>query len=403
MERTDEKCGVARKSDGLPVLNRQSADDRKSAMDVREQFHWLLLSRLPGCGDAVLRRLLAQHRDPFAILEAPASQWRAAGADEALLSQLRGWRIRGDAHPAHQRALRDQERLRDCGADLLVLGGADYPARLAEIYDPPPFLYAGGDRGCLHGAMLAIVGSRRAGAMGLRSAREFAAGLVEAGYAVCSGMALGIDGEAHRGALRSGGKTVAVMATGIEGRYPRRHRGLADEIRRQGVLVTELPPGTPPRREHFPRRNRLISGLGLGVLVVEAAMRSGSLVTARMALEQNREVFALPHSIYDPGGGGCHYLIRQGARLVETPADILEELALFSEPRLEPKSGPAPVPGIGAPEHLRPLYAMIGYAPVSVDELARMESADPARVLSGLVELQLLDLIESRDGLYMRK
>jgi len=286
-------------------------------MDVREQFHWLLLSRLPGCGDAVLRRLLAQHRDPFAILEAPASQWRAAGADEALLSQLRGWRIRGDAHPAHQRALRDQERLRDCGADLLVLGGADYPARLAEIYDPPPFLYAGGDRGCLHGAMLAIVGSRRAGAMGLRSAREFAAGLVEAGYAVCSGMALGIDGEAHRGALRSGGKTVAVMATGIEGRYPRRHRGLADEIRRQGVLVTELPPGTPPRRE--------------------------------------------------------------------------------------PKSGPAPVPGIGAPEHLRPLYATIGYAPVSVDELARMESADPARVLSGLVELQLLDLIESRDGLYMRK
>ncbi len=370
-------------------------------MDITEQQHWLVLSRLAGGNGAIRRRLQQQYTNPLDILHAPESRWREAGADSELCRQRRSWQRCAHQHQAQQQALRDLDCLRQQNATLLVLGVDGYPPLLAEIHDPPPMLYVSGNPHSLCSPLMAVVGSRRPASSGCRAARGFAAALVEAGLGICSGMALGIDAEAHRGALATGGETIAVMATGIEGRYPRRHLDLAVEIEQQGALVTEFPPGSAPRREHFPQRNRLISGLSLGVLVVEAAMRSGSLITARMAMEQNREVFALPHSIYYPGGRGCHHLIRQGAKLVENPTDICEELGPLYAAQQQLQLPDPPRPSL--PEPLAAVYAAVGYEGVSVDELSLQGSIDAAVVLTGLVELQVRGLLVCRNGLYMRK
>jgi DNA processing protein len=370
-------------------------------MDIIEQQHWLVLSRLPGCSATIRRRLQLQFSAPLEILHAPQAVWVEAGADRALYQQLCDWRRHPHTHAAQQQAQRDLDCLQARDASLLALGVAGYPPLLAEIHDPPPLLYVSGDPDSLCAPLLALVGSRRPSSSGCRAAREFAASLVAAGLGICSGMALGIDGESHRAAIAAGGETIAVMATGIETCYPRRHRGLASEIKQHGALVTEFPPGSSPRREHFPQRNRLISGLSLGVLVVEAALRSGSLITARMAMEQNREVFTLPYSIYHGGGRGCHHLLRQGAKLVETPADIFEELGSLYAAQKELQPGGQPMPSI--PESLAAIYAAVGYEGISVDELSMNKGIDSAAVLSGLVELQVRGLLESRNGLYMRK
>ncbi len=370
-------------------------------MDITEQQYWLVLSRLPGCNGAIRRRLQQQFTHPLDILEAPESSWIAAGADGELRRQRRNWQRCAHQHPAQQQALRDLDCLQEQNAILLVMGVDGYPPLLAEIHDPPPMLYVSGNPHSLSSPLLAIVGSRRPASSGCRAAREFAAALVDAGLGICSGMALGIDAEAHRGALAAGGETIAVMATGIEGRYPRRHQDLAVEIARRGALITEFPPGSAPRREHFPRRNRLISGLSLGVLVVEAAMRSGSLITARMAMEQNREVFAMPHSIFYPGGRGCHHLIRQGAKLVENPADICEELGPLYAAQQELQLPTPPKPRLSGP--LAAIYGAVGYEGISVDELSLQGSIDAAVVLTSLVELQVRGLLVCQNGLYMRK
>lgn len=368
-------------------------------MDAAEQLHWLVFSRLPGNSPAIRRRLQLAGSSPQVLLEAPESVWREAGANGALLAELRALRRQCRRHGSWQQALRDQDVIQQQDAQLLPLGQAPYPPLLAQIYDPPPLLFVAGVLDALAVPQLAIVGSRRCSSSSQRSAREFASAMVLAGFGVTSGLARGIDAEAHAAALAAGGTTLAVMATGIEQRYPRNNLALAAQIKERGLLLTEFFPGSEPRREHFPQRNRVISGLCLGVLVVEATLRSGSLITARQALEQNREVFALPHSIYDPGGKGCHSIIRQGAKLVDSPQDIFEELgALHSAHReLLPSVLPA-VPG-----HLRKLFATLGHAPVSADELALEGCIAVGDILAGLVELQLRGLIESRDGLYMRK
>jgi DNA processing protein len=370
-------------------------------MDISEQQYWLVLSRLPGCNGAIRRRLQQQYSNPLDILHAPESSWRAAGADRELCQQRRSWQRCAHRHPAQQQAARDLDCLQEQNAIVLVLGAEGYPPLLAEIHDPPPLLYVSGNPASLCSPLLAIVGSRRPASSGCRAARGFAAALVEAGLGICSGMALGIDAEAHRGALDAGGETIAVMATGIEGRYPRRHQDLAVEIQQLGALVTEFPPGSAPRREHFPQRNRLISGLSLGALVVEAAVRSGSLITARMAMEQNREVFALPHSIYYPGGRGCHHLIRQGATLVESPTDICQELGPLYAAQKELQLSDPPKQNLSAP--LAAIYGLVGYEGVSVDELSLEGNVDAAVALTGLVELQVRGLLVCRNGLYMRK
>ena len=370
-------------------------------MDTEEQLYWLVLSRLTGCSPSIRRHLQAAGAAPLEILNAPADTWRNAGASKALLRERRGWQRQQEDHPAHQQALRDVECIQREQAQLLVLGRPGYPAMLAEIYDPPPLLYAAGNPDCLQLPQLAVVGSRRCAASSRRAACEFAGAIVRAGLSVTSGLALGVDAAAHRGALAAKGPTIAVMATGIERRYPRHNVELAAEIRAQGLLLTEFPPGTGPQRQNFPMRNRVISGLSVGVLVVEGGLRSGSLITARQAMEQNREVFALPHSVYHEGGRGCHQLIRQGAKLVEQPQDMFEELGALCAAQQDLQSVQPLTTALSG--DLARLYAAVGHEPVSVDELVLAGAGEVGTMVAGLVELQLAGLVECRDGLYMRK
>jgi DNA processing protein len=282
---------------------------------------------------------------------------------------------------------------------VIDLGDDDYPPLLQEIHDPPARLYVHGDPLALARPQVAIVGSRRASAAGSRLAHSLAADLVEAGLVVCSGLARGIDGAAHRGAAEAGGSTVAVMATGIDRVYPPRHRDLAGTIRRGGCLVTEFRPGMPPLAHNFPRRNRIISGLSLGVVVVEAAPLSGSLITARLALEQGREVFALPWSPLHPGGRGCLQLLRDGAKMVEGVDHVLEELGPLYQRHRERAAGSAPAPAATGDAWLLPL---LGYEPVDLDTLAGLSGRPAAEILAGLSRLEMAGAVVRAAGGYQR-
>jgi len=273
-----------------------------------------------------------------------------------------------------------------------------YPVLLRQLSDFPPLLYASGDLDLLRQPQIAIVGSRRCTPGGAQTAFDFAAGLSAAGLSVTSGMALGIDAEAHRGALHAGGKTLAVTGTGLDVIYPRRNRGLAAEIQRNGLMLSEFPLGTAARKPNFPQRNRIISGLSLAILVVEAARRSGSLVTARHAAEQGREVFAVPGSIHNPQTRGCHDLIRDGAQLAEEPQDIIGEIAhLVGFVNQQPEPAPAIAPKIVDTEH-RQLLRAIGYDPVNCDILVQRSGLTIDKLSSMLLLLELNDLIQSAPG-----
>lgn len=362
-------------------------------MQDTELLQWLVLAHLPSLTSSCLRRLQALSPDPAAILELPEQCWRRAGAPDEALAARRRW-SRKDRSLSRRidkaRRLLDRE-----GARLLILGQPGYPALLAEIPDPPPVLYAVGSDRVLATRQFAIVGSRRCSPAGARAAAQFASQLAAAGFSVCSGLALGIDAAAHRGALEAGGPTVAVIATGIETCYPRRHRDLFDAIRARGAVLTEFNPGTPPRPERFPMRNRLISGLSVGVLVAEADTNSGSLITARMALEQNREVFAFPHSLNDPGGRGCHQLIRQGAMLVETVEDIVGDVGALCDAH-KALSAPARLAG-------EPVWDKLGFDPVSIDELVVAGAGTAESIARSLLQLELEGYVERHGGLYARR
>jgi DNA processing protein len=249
-------------------------------------------------------------------------------------------------------------------------------------------------------AHLAVVGSRRASPAGLRAAQALSGQLADAGLHICSGLALGIDSAAHRGALATGGKSVAVMATGIDRVYPQRHQALAAQLEQAGCLVTEFPPGTPPLRHNFPKRNRIISGLSLGVLVIEAALPSGSLITAGTALEQGREVFALPWSMLHDGGRGCLQLIRDGAKMVQDVDDILEELgSLYA---LQRGLAAMELSGRRAPTDGSWLLTLVGFEVVALDELAQRSSRPVAQVLAELSILELSGQVARTAGGYIR-
>ena len=280
---------------------------------------WLKLSLIPGIGDKTFTQLLAAFGSPEAVLACgrsalsphlTAKQVDAllAGPDAALLAQTHDW-LTHDGH------------------SLLTLADADYPVYLREIADAPPLLYCMGRRELLNRACLGIVGSRNATPQGLLDAEAFARALSESGLTIVSGMALGIDAAAHRGGLSGAGSSIAVVGTGLDRIYPARNKTLAHQLAENGLIVSEFPLGTPPLPGHFPKRNRIISGLSRGVLVIEAAPDSGSLITARVAAEQGRDVFAIPGSIHSPLSRGCHALIKQGAKLVESAQDVLEEMA----------------------------------------------------------------------------
>ncbi len=360
-------------------------------MDTEEAQHWLLLHQLLAGNGRALRRLLSLSHDPSHILQA---DWHRAGIDPTRRPARgsRSWRRAQDA------AQRGAETLGALGASLLPLPHPDFPPLLAAIPDPPALLYLRGRRELLARSWLAVVGSRKASEMGRRAARDFSVAAVAAGLGICSGMALGIDGSAHRAALDCGGPTCAVIGTGLDVDYPRRHRALAAEIAREGLVLSECALGSPPLAENFPRRNRIISGLSLGTLVVEAALRSGSLITARMALEQNREVFALPHSPYHVQGRGCNQLLRDGAQLADEPGTVLRELGVLYATQ-QALSGSSPT---AIPANLQDLYARLGWEPCSAGELATAAEQSLSEALSGLAELELLGLVSCRGGRYMR-
>jgi DNA processing protein len=287
------------------------------------------------------------------------------------------------------------------GVEVLSLTDDRYPPLLRLIHDPPPRLYVRGDPAILWEPQLAVVGSRKASAAGVRAAEVLCGQAVASGLHICSGMALGIDAAAHRGALRAGGKSVAVMATGIDRIYPARHRSLAAELEQSGCLVSEFPPGTPPLRHHFPRRNRIISGLSLGVLVVEAALPSGSLITAGTALEQGREVFALPWSVLHSGGAGCLRLLRDGAKMVQDIEDVLGELGpLFrlQQDMFKPLQGP----GEAGSAEASPILELLGFEAISSDELVRTSGLTVARVMAELSALELEGRVMRCSGGYTR-
>ena len=278
------------------------------------------------------------------------------------------------------------------GHHLLALGDDDYPRELLHIPDPPTVLYAKGSTALLNQPAIAIVGSRNATRQGALDAREFARALSDAGYAVASGLALGIDAAAHRGGLDGRSASIAVVGTGLDRVYPAGNRALAHELAAGGVLVSEFPLGTPPAAANFPRRNRIISGLSRGVLVVEAATISGSLTTARLALDQGRDVFAIPGSIHSPLSKGCHLLIKQGAKLVESADDVLAELSGRSPPLCSPGE---PAAKCGDED---PLLAALGHSPASLDAVAASTGRPAPELAAHLTRLELEGRVERLPG-----
>ena len=348
----------------------------------------LRLHALPELGPRRFRRLLQAFDSASAALSAPASAWRALGLPAVCAEARRSAPVRQAAHAA-------QAWLEAPGQHLLCWDHPDYPALLAELGDAPPLLFVAGDPALLERPQLAIVGSRRASRPGLECAARFARELAGGGFVVTSGLALGIDGAAHEAALRVGGRTIGVLGSGLHQLYPARHRSLAERMRAEGgALVSELPLDAPPLPANFPRRNRIISGLSLGVLVIEASPSSGSLITARLAAEQGREVFAVPGSIQHPGARGCHQLIRDGASLVETVEDILQQLRGWQ--RLAPPAPAAPLPD----EAGHPLLALLWAAPHSSEALAVASGWSMSRVLAELTELEIVGRVACQAGIW---
>ena len=338
---------------------------------------WLRLTLVPGLGGESRRRLLQVFGLPAAIFSAPLPAV-AAVVGPALAQRL----LSDESAAGVPAALAWRE---EPGNRILTLADLEYPQALLAGADPPVLLYAKGDVALLNRPMLAIVGSRNATRQGEENAAAFAEALSAAGLTIVSGMALGIDAAAHRGGLKGPGGTVAVVGTGPDRIYPARNAPLAREIAGRGCVISEFPLGTPALAANFPRRNRLIAGLGRGVLVVEAALKSGSLITARLATDCGREVFAIPGSIHSPVARGCHQLIRDGAKLVEAAGDILEELRL-APPAPAPAGDPAPFPAGG--DEARVVDAL-GHDPVDVDTLVHRTSLTPEALYAILLTLEL--------------
>ncbi|NOX91011.1 MAG: DNA-protecting protein DprA [Gammaproteobacteria bacterium] len=281
---------------------------------------------------------------------------------------------------------------------IISLFDSRYPALLKEIPDPPPILFVRGDVDLLTQPQLAMVGSRNPSVSGSQFAHDFAAALSRHDLTITSGLALGIDAASHQGALNADGKTIAVAGTGPDRIYPTRHRELGYHIVEQGALVSEFPPGTPPIASNFPRRNRIISGLSLGTLVIEAALKSGSLITARLAAEQGREVFAVPGSIHNPLARGCHALIQQGAKLTMEVDDVLEELAPLASFVIEREHTPTSKNTV--PDH--PFLEKMGFEPISIDALVERSGLTAEAVSSMLLTLEIQGIVASTGGLYSR-
>jgi DNA processing protein len=337
---------------------------------------WLRLTLIPGIGGETQRKLLAAFGLPENVFSASRSSLRSVIGDKAT-ERLLETNNRARVEAAQRWAEQPGQR-------ILTLADDDYPRTLLDIADPPTLLYVRGRSELLSLPAIAIVGSRNATPQGESNARAFAGALAAEGLCIVSGLALGIDAAAHRGAMAAGGATIAVIGTGADRLYPARNQALACDIAEKGAIISEFPLGSPAAAANFPRRNRLISGLSRGVLVVEAAVESGSLITARMAGEQGREVFAIPGSIHSPQSRGCHRLIRQGAKLVETAQDVMEELGVHAQ-----ATSAGPPPTEASDEQSLQILTLAGFDPVTIDDLVARSglTADALSVI--LLQLEL--------------
>ncbi len=350
----------------------------------------LRIAQVQRCDPETLARLFESANELPKLLQQRSSVLRDIGLDESNIRRL---------HKTPATLEITKAWLEHSDNQLLAFNDGDYPTALKTIPDPPPLLYVQGDVDCLRHPQLAIVGARKATLGGRDTAHAFAATLASHGLAITSGLALGIDTAAHEGALAASGMTIAVMGTGLDQVYPAANHDLAIKIRQTGALISELPLGTGPRKHHFPARNRLIGGLCLGVLVVEAAEQSGSLITARLSAEQGREVFAIPGSIHNPMAKGCHRLIREGARLTESVADIFNEISdrLTPPAYIEP-----PVRSPSAEKPHDPLYERVldalEFGPASVDQISESTGLTIAEVSSMLLILELDTVVEALPG-----
>ena len=363
-----------------------------------ELLHWLALILTPGLGARRTADLIERYGSPVPVFRASASELTAAGLSGSVARSIASGCCFEEATELHQ-------KLRESGVEVVTCTDPAYPSQLRQIYDPPPVLFVQGRVELLQGVMVAMVGSRRATPYGLAAAERLAADLANAGIVVVSGMARGIDTAAHVGALNSAGGTIAVFGCGLDLIYPAENRKLAERISREGLLVSEFPLGTPAHPQNFPIRNRIVSGLSEGVVVVEGMEYSGSLITARLALDQNREVFAVPGNITAKSSFGPNLLIKQGAQLVQAAADILDGLSWEARSRLARQTTladalePAPDASPMAAIHRQVLSLLTPDQPVHLDTLLdQMPGVSSSEVIAAVFELEMQGKVRQLPG-----
>ena len=384
-----------------------------------ERTSWIQLRQIPGLGPVAYLRLLRAFGSAQAVLEQPVERLRQAGLSPALAERLCEHR----AKSAREQCEAELARAEAQGVRLVLYSEPDYPVNLKAIYAPPPYLYVRGELRPEDRLAVAIVGTRKATADGIQMAGHLAAALARRGLTIVSGFARGIDSAAHRAALEAGGRTLAVLGSGLEQCYPPENRALFEQVPKQGAIVSELPLEAPPARKNFPPRNRIIAGLTIGVIVVQAPAKSGALISARAAMEQNREVFAVPGPVPSGRFAGCHRLIKDGAALVENEWDVLEaltseidqisdEIGLGEEAPLPAErptavaalpARPAPLapPSLSGEE--RELWNALAEAPTHIDLIARRSGLEIARVSRLLTALQLKQLVGQSAGMLFYK
>ncbi len=351
-------------------------------------YYLLALNRMAQIGPRTVSKLLKRWPKLHELFQMPEAALKEAGLPERLIHAFQAFNF----HQVDE-DLRWQE---GDNHHLLTCDHPQYPPLLKEIHDPPIVLYAKGDLTCFDAPTLAIVGTRSPSMSGSETAWRFANQLAACGVTIVSGLALGIDAQAHWGCLEANGKTIAVMGTGIDHIYPRRHLSLADKICQNGMLLSEFPLKNPPIAGHFPRRNRIISGLSLSILVVEAAIKSGSLITARLGLEQNRDVLAVPGSIHNPQARGCHYLLQQGAKLVTVVNDVFTELGMDNFMAKAVKQNET------LASENKNLVKCIEFEATTVDQIVARSGLSIETVICKLTELELQGVINAVPGGYMR-
>jgi len=357
---------------------------------AEEAFYWLALSLTPGVGSTLMRRLLDRFKTPEAVFHAPRKELlEIEGLGEKVAQEIR----KGPLEKAVEKEL---HLLREVGGRLITLKDEEYPKRLGDIYDPPALLYMRGELKKEDELAVSIVGSRKTTPYGRWFTEKVSQELARYGVTIVSGMARGIDGLAHWGAISGGGRTIAVLGCGVDVIYPSENRNLFAKIIDHGAILSEFPMGSPPEGGHFPRRNRIISGLSIGVVVVQANEKSGSLITAGYALEQGREVFAVPGNVGTETSRGTHRLIKEGAKLVESSEDILEEI--LPQWRREGEATPKVEAPPDLPEEERVLYELLGETPLHIDVMIRESRLDPGKVSSILLNLELKGLVSQWPG-----